>query len=239
MGRIKKSVLEMIGHTPLLEPVNYMAAKKITNARILAKMEYLNPAGSTKDEKGLLKPGGAIIEPTSGNTGIGLASAAAARGYRAYFVMPDTMSRERIAMLEAYGARVVLTPGAEGMSGSIRKAKEMAKETEGAFVPGQFENRANAEAHYRTTGPEIWEDADGKVDIFVAGVGSGGTITGVGSWLKEKKPSVQVVAVEPASSASYGPSPYAGSGRGSRCSCLFTRSHGSSLAHRFLSHTSR
>lgn len=212
MGRIKRSVLEMIGHTPLLEPVNYMAAKKITNARILAKMEYLNPAGSTKDraalgmildaeEKGLLKPGGAIIEPTSGNTGIGLASAAAARGYRAYFVMPDTMSRERIAMLKAYGARVVLTPGAEGMSGSIRKAKEMAEETEGAFVPGQFENRANAEAHYRTTGPEIWEDADGKVDIFVAGVGTGGTITGVGRYLKEKKKEIRIVAVEPAGSA--------------------------------------
>ena len=211
MERIKKSVTELIGHTPLLEPVNYMTVKKIENARILAKMEYLNPAGSVKDraafsmildaeEKGLLKPGGAIIEPTSGNTGIGLASVAAARGYRAIFVMPETMSKERVDMLKAYGAQVVLTPGAEGMSGAIRRANELAEEMEGSFLPGQFENGANAEAHYRTTGPEIWEDTDGKVDLFVAGVGTGGTITGIGRYLKEKKPDIRIVAVEPAGS---------------------------------------
>ena len=211
MERIKKSVTELIGHTPLLEPVNYMTVKKIENARILAKMEYLNPAGSVKDraafsmildaeEKGLLKPGGAIIEPTSGNTGIGLASVAAARGYRAIFVMPETMSKERVDMLKAYGAQVVLTPGAEGMSGAIRRANELAEEMEGSFLPGQFENGANAEAHYRTTGPEIWEDTDGKVDLFVAGVGTGGTITGIGRYLKEKNPDIRIVAVEPAGS---------------------------------------
>ena len=211
MERIKKSVAELIGHTPLLEPVNYMTVKKIENARILAKMEYLNPAGSVKDraafsmildaeEKGLLKPGGAIIEPTSGNTGIGLASVAAARGYRAIFVMPETMSKERVDMLKAYGAQVVLTPGAEGMSGAIRRANELAEEMEGSFLPGQFENGANAEAHYRTTGPEIWEDTDGKVDLFVAGVGTGGTITGIGRYLKEKNPDIRIVAVEPAGS---------------------------------------
>lgn len=211
MERIKKSVTELIGHTPLLEPVNYMTVKKIENARILAKMEYLNPAGSVKDraafsmildaeEKGLLKPGGAIIEPTSGNTGIGLASVAAARGYRAIFVMPETMSKERVDMLKAYGVQVVLTPGAEGMSGAIRRANELAEEMEGSFLPGQFENGANAEAHYRTTGPEIWEDTDGKVDLFVAGVGTGGTITGIGRYLKEKNPDIRIVAVEPAGS---------------------------------------
>ena len=211
MERIKKSVTELIGHTPLLEPVNYMTVKKIENARILAKMEYLNPAGSVKDraafsmildaeEKGLLKPGGAIIEPTSGNTGIGLASVAAARGYRAIFVMPETMSKERVDMLKAYGAQVVLTPGAEGMSGAIRRANELAEEMEGSFLPGQFENGANAEAHYRTTGPEIWEDTDGKVDLFVAGVGTGGTITGIGRYLKEKNPDIRIVAVKPAGS---------------------------------------
>ena len=211
MERIKKSVTELIGHTPLLEPVNYMTVKKIENARILAKMEYLNPAGSVKDraafsmildaeEKGLLKPGGAIIEPTSGNTGIGLASVAAARGYRAIFVMPETMSKERVDMLKAYGAQVVLTPGAEGMSGAIRRANELAEEMEGSFLPGQFENGANAEAHYRTTGPEIWEDTDGKVDLLVAGVGTGGTITGIGRYLKEKNPDIRIVAVEPAGS---------------------------------------
>ena len=211
MERIKRSVTELIGHTPLLEPVNYMTVKKIENARILAKMEYLNPAGSVKDraafsmildaeEKGLLKPGGAIIEPTSGNTGIGLASVAAARGYRAIFVMPETMSKERVDMLKAYGAQVVLTPGAEGMSGAIRRANELAEEMEGSFLPGQFENGANAEAHYRTTGPEIWEDTDGKVDLFVAGVGTGGTITGIGRYLKEKNPDIRIVAVEPAGS---------------------------------------
>ena len=211
MERIKKSVTELIGHTPLLEPVNYMTVKKIENARILAKMEYLNPAGSVKDraafsmildaeEKGLLKPGGAIIEPTSGNTGIGLASVAAARGYRAIFVMPETMSKERVDMLKAYGAQVVLTPGAEGMSGAIRRANELAEEMEGSFLPGQFENGANAEAHYRTTGPEIWEDTDGKVDLFVVGVGTGGTITGIGRYLKEKNPDIRIVAVEPAGS---------------------------------------
>ena len=211
MERIKKSVTELIGHTPLLEPVNYMTVKKIENARILAKMEYLNPAGSVKDraafsmildaeEKGLLKPGGAIIEPTSGNTGIGLASVAAAKGYQVILTMPETMSQERRNMLKAYGAQVVLTPGAEGMSGAIRRANELAEEMEGSFLPGQFENGANAEAHYRTTGPEIWEDTDGKVDLFVAGVGTGGTITGIGRYLKEKNPDIRIVAVEPAGS---------------------------------------
>ncbi len=208
MQRIKRSVTELIGHTPLLEPVNYMAAKGIKNARILAKMEYLNPAGSVKDRaalgmiedaerRGLLAPGGAIIEPTSGNTGIGLACVAAARGYQAIFVMPETMSEERRAMLKAYGAQVVLTPGAEGMGGAIRRARELGEEMEGSFLPGQFENAANADAHYRTTGPEIWEDADGKVDLFVAGVGSGGTITGVGRYLREKNPGIRIAAVEP------------------------------------------
>lgn len=212
MQNVKMSVTELIGHTPLLEPVNYMAAAGVRDARILAKLEYLNPAGSAKDraavkmiadarEKGLLKPGAAIIEPTSGNTGIGLASVAAAWGYQAVFVLPDTMSQERRILLKAYGAKVVLTPGAEGMNGAIKKAEELHSRIKGSFIPGQFENPSNARAHYETTGPEIWEDADGRVDIFVAGVGTGGTITGVGRYLKEKNPAVRVVAVEPENSA--------------------------------------
>ncbi len=209
---MKKSVTELIGHTPLFEPVRYMAAAGVEKARILVKLEYLNPAGSVKDraafymikdavEQGLLKPGGTIIEPTSGNTGIGLASAAAALGYRAVFVLPDTMSIERRNLLAAYGAKVVLTPGAEGMKGAIQKAWQLKEETEGSFIPGQFENPSNAKAHYETTGPEIWEDADGKVDLFVAGVGTGGTVTGVGRFLKEKNPNLRIVAVEPENSA--------------------------------------
>ena len=214
MGQIKKSVTELIGHTPMLEPVNFMKENGLTdtkNARILAKLEFLNPAGSAKDRvglkmiqdaraKGILKPGATIIEPTSGNTGIGLACVAAAWGYKAVFVLPDTMSVERQTLLKAYGAQVVLTPGAEGMSGAIRKAQQMHEEIEGSFVPSQFENPSNARAHYETTGPEIWEDTQGQVDIFVAGVGTGGTITGVGRYLKEKNPAIQIVAVEPAGS---------------------------------------
>lgn len=214
MGQIKKSVTELIGHTPMLEPVNFMKENGLTdtkNARILAKLEFLNPAGSAKDRvglkmiqdaraKGILKPGATIIEPTSGNTGIGLACVAAAWGYKAVFVLPDTMSVERQTLLKAYGAQVVLTPGAEGMSGAIRKAQQMHEEIEGSFVPSQFENPSNAQAHYETTGPEIWEDTQGQVDIFVAGVGTGGTITGVGRYLKEKNPAIQIVAVEPAGS---------------------------------------
>lgn len=214
MGQIKKSVTELIGHTPMLEPVKFMKENGLAdtkNARILAKLEFLNPAGSAKDRvglkmiqdaraKGILKPGATIIEPTSGNTGIGLACVAAAWGYKAVFVLPDTMSVERQTLLKAYGAQVVLTPGAEGMSGAIRKAQQMHEEIEGSFVPAQFENPSNARAHYETTGPEIWEDTQGQVDIFVAGVGTGGTITGVGRYLKEKNPAIQIVAVEPAGS---------------------------------------
>lgn len=212
MERVKKNVTELIGHTPLLEPVNYMAAAGVRQAKILVKLEYLNPAGSVKDrvalrmildaqKKGLLKPGAAIIEPTSGNTGIGLASAAAALGYRAVFVLPDTMSEERRMLLAAYGAQVVLTPGTEGMGGAIRKAQQLHEAMEGSFLPGQFDNPSNAQAHYETTGPEIWEDTDGHVDIFVAGVGTGGTITGAGHYLKEKNPALRVAAVEPQNSA--------------------------------------
>ena len=210
MPAIAHNLEELIGHTPLLE-LNRYGAKHQFQARVLAKLEYLNPAGSAKDrvglsmildaeEKGLLKPGGVIIEPTSGNTGIGLASVAAARGYRVILTMPDTMSAERRAMLAAYGAELVLTPGAKGMAGSIEKAEELAKEIPHAFIPGQFDNPANAAAHRATTGPEIWADTDGQVDIFVAGVGTGGTITGVGEYLKAQNPKVQVIAVEPASS---------------------------------------
>lgn len=212
MEQVKNSVTELIGHTPLLRPARYMAAAGIDKARLLVKLEYLNPAGSTKDraafymikdaeERGLLKSGGTIIEPTSGNTGIGLASAAAALGYQAVFVLPDTMSVERRTLLAAYGAKVVLTPGVEGMKGAIKKAEQLKTEIKGAFIPGQFENPANARAHYETTGPEIWEDTDGKVDIFVAGVGTGGTVTGIGRYLKEKNPKVHIVAVEPEGSA--------------------------------------
>ena len=208
--RVYESVAELIGKTPLLELKNYGRAEG-AGARILAKLEYLNPAGSAKDrvglamiedaeKRGLLKPGAVIIEPTSGNTGIGLAAVAAPRGYRLILTMPDTMSGERIGLLKAYGAEVVLTDGAKGMQGAIDKAEELAREIPGSFIPGQFTNPANAEAHRRTTGPEIWEDTDGTVDIFVASVGTGGTITGTGEYLKSRNPSVQVVAVEPSDS---------------------------------------
>ena len=210
MGQIYTSAQQLIGHTPLLELTNIEKAEGL-QARILAKLEYFNPAGSAKDRvakamlddaeaKGLLKPGAAIIEPTSGNTGIGLASAAAARGYRVMIVMPDSMSVERRQLMAAYGAELVLTPGAQGMSGAIAKAEELAKEIPGSFIPGQFSTPANPAAHRASTGPEIWDDTDGQVDIFVAGVGTGGTITGVGEYLKEQNPGVKVVAVEPAAS---------------------------------------
>ena len=207
MPAIAHNLEELIGHTPLLE-LNRYGAKHQFQARVLAKLEYLNPAGSAKDrvglsmildaeEKGLLKPGGVIIEPTSGNTGIGLASVAAARGYRVILTMPDTMSAERRAMLAAYGAELVLTPGAQGMQGAVDKAQELARELPGSFIPDQFGNPVNPEAHYRTTGPEIWEDTDGKVDVFVAAVGTGGTISGTARYLKEQNPALQVAAVEP------------------------------------------
>ena len=211
MARIYTSVDQLIGHTPLLE-LTRLEADLGLNARVLAKLEYLNPAGSVKDRvaksmlddaeaKGILKPDSVIIEPTSGNTGIGLCSVAAARGYRVIIVMPETMSAERRALMKAYGAELVLTEGAKGMAGAIAKADELAKELPNAMVAGQFVNPANPAAHIATTGPEIWEDTDGAVDLFVAGVGTGGTITGVGQYLKEKKPGVRIVAVEPADSA--------------------------------------
>ena len=207
MPAIAHNLEELIGHTPLLE-LNRYGAKHQFQARVLAKLEYLNPAGSAKDrvglsmildaeEKGLLKPSGVIIEPTSGNTGIGLASVAAARGYRVILTMPDTMSAERRAMLAAYGAELVLTPGAQGMQGAVDKAQELARELPGSFIPDQFANPPNPEAHYRTTGPEIWADTDGKVDVFVAAVGTGGTISGTARYLKEQNPALQVAAVEP------------------------------------------
>lgn len=210
MSRIFTSADQLTGGTPLLE-LTHLEQDHHLEAKVLAKLEYFNPAGSVKDRaakamlddaeaRGVLKPGAVIIEPTSGNTGIGLASVAAARGYRIIIVMPDTMSVERRQIMKAYGAEVVLTPGAKGMQGAIDKAEELAKETPGSFIPGQFVNPANARAHYDTTGPEIWQDTDGKVDIFVAGVGTGGTLTGVGRYLKEKNPAVQIVAVEPAAS---------------------------------------
>ncbi len=205
-----KKITDLIGGTPLLELTNYEKANDIS-ATILAKLEYFNPAGSVKDriaramldeaeEKGLLKPGAVIIEPTSGNTGIGLAAVAASRGYKIILTMPETMSVERRNLLKAYGAELVLTDGAQGMKGAIAKAKELSEQTPGSFIPSQFTNPSNPEAHRRTTGPEIWEDTDGKVDIFVAGVGTGGTVTGVGEYLKSKNPNVKVVAVEPAGS---------------------------------------
>ena len=210
MSNIYTSADQLIGNTPLLELTHIEQAENL-QAKILAKLEYFNPAGSVKDRiakamiddaeaAGKLKPGSVIIEPTSGNTGIGLASVAAARGYRIIIVMPETMSVERRQIMKAYGAELVLTDGAKGMKGAIAKADELAKEIPDSFVPGQFVNPANPEAHRRTTGPEIWQDTDGKVDIFVAGVGTGGTVTGTGSYLKAQNPAVKVVAVEPASS---------------------------------------
>ena len=210
MPKIYTSADQLIGRTPLLELTN-LEKEENCKARVLAKLEYFNPAGSAKDrvalsmindaeEKGLLKPGSTIIEPTSGNTGIGLASVAAARGYNCIIVMPDSMSVERQVLMGAYGAQLVLTPGKDGMTAAIAKAEELAREIPGSFIPDQFGNPANSMAHYLTTGPEIWEDTDGTVDIFVAGVGTGGTITGTGEYLKEKNPGVQVVAVEPADS---------------------------------------
>ena len=207
---IYRSVEELIGRTPMLELRNIERELGL-EARIAAKLEGFNPAGSAKDRvaksmiddaeaRGLLKPGAVIIEPTSGNTGIGLASVAAARGYRAVIVMPDSMSEERKLLMKAYGAELVLTDGAKGMQGAIDRAAELARETPNSFIPGQFDNPANPAAHYATTGPEIWEDLDGEVDFFVAGVGTGGTITGVGRYLKEKKPDVRVIAVEPSDS---------------------------------------
>ena len=207
MSRIYTAVDQLIGRTPLLE-LTRMEGEENLRARLLAKLEYLNPAGSVKDRvaramiddaeaRGALKPGGVIIEPTSGNTGIGLAAVAAVRGYRVVIVMPETMSVERRQLMKAYGAELVLTEGAKGMAGAIARAEELAREIPGSFLPGQFENPANPAAHRASTGPEIWEDTDGAVDIFVAGVGTGGTITGVGQYLKERNPAVRIVAVEP------------------------------------------
>lgn len=210
MGKIYKGAIDLIGNTPLVEIVN-IEEKLGLKATVLVKLEYLNPAGSVKDRiaramiedaenKGLLKKGSTIIEPTSGNTGIGLAAIAAAKGYRIILTMPETMSVERRNILKAYGAEIVLTEGSKGMKGAIARAEELRKEIEGGFIPGQFVNPANPETHRRTTGPEIWEDTDGKVDFLVAGVGTGGTVTGTGSFLKSKNPSVKVVAVEPETS---------------------------------------
>ena len=212
MSRIFTKATQLIGHTPLLKMENYMESQGITQAEVLAKLEYLNPAGSVKDrvalamiedaeKKGILKPGATIIEPTSGNTGIGLASVAAAKGYRAVLTLPDTMSVERRTLLKAYGAELVLTEGALGMKGAIAKAEELEKTIPGAVILGQFDNQANPAVHAASTGPEIWEDTEGRVDIFVAGVGTGGTVTGVGTYLKSRNPKVKVVAVEPKDSA--------------------------------------
>lgn len=211
MAKIYESVTELIGRTPLLHAKNFQKSVGIEDVNVYTKLEYFNPAGSVKDrvaaamiadaeKSGKLKPGSVIIEPTSGNTGIGLASIAAAKGYRIILTMPETMSVERRNLLKAFGAEVVLTEGAKGMKGAIAKAEELAKETPGSFVPSQFENPANPAAHKATTGPEIWEDTDGKIDIFVAGVGTGGTVTGIGEFLKEKNPEIKIVAVEPATS---------------------------------------
>lgn len=208
MSKIYTKATELIGHTPLLEVENYAKDKKIENVRLLAKLEYLNPAGSVKDrvalamiedaeEKGILKEWATIIEPTSGNTGIGLASVAAAKGYRTILTLPETMSMERRTLLRAYGAELVLTEGALGMKGAIDKAEELERTIPGAVILGQFDNPANPAAHMATTGPEIWEDTDGEVDIFVAGVGTGGTVTGIGAYLKKQNPDVKIVAVEP------------------------------------------
>ena len=210
MSKIYNNLAELVGRTPLLEVANYSAGKDL-KATILTKLEYFNPAGSVKDriakamiedaeKKGVLKPGSVIIEPTSGNTGIGVASVGTAKGYKVIIVMPETMSVERRSLIKAYGAEIVLTEGAKGMKGAIAKAEELASETPNSFIPGQFVNPANPEIHKNTTGPEIWEDTDGKVDIFVAGVGTGGTVTGVGEYLKSQNPNVKIVAVEPADS---------------------------------------
>ena len=210
MSKLYTSAEELIGGTPLLA-LKRLEKSQNLKASLLAKLEYLNPAGSVKDrvalamvndaeQRGILKPGSVIIEPTSGNTGIGLACVAAVRGYKAIIVMPDSMSPERIALMQAYGAEVVLTPGAEGMPGAIAKAEALAGQYPNSFIPGQFDNPANAQAHYETTGPEIWQDTRGEVDLFVAGAGTGGTLTGTGRYLKEQKPGITIVAVEPAGS---------------------------------------
>ena len=211
MKNIVKSAIELVGNTPLMQIDRYKAAAGLGDVTLLAKMEYLNPAGSVKDraalsmiedaeQRGILKPGATIIEPTSGNTGIGLAAVAAIKGYKTILTLPDTMSVERRNLLGAYGAQLVLTEGAKGMADAVAKAEELKDSIPGAVILGQFDNQANAEAHRKTTGPEIWEQTEGKVDIFVAGVGTGGTITGVGEYLKEKNPNVKIVAVEPAGS---------------------------------------
>ncbi|MCR4903481.1 MAG: cysteine synthase A [Butyrivibrio sp.] len=212
MSNIKTSATQLIGNTPILEIKNFSSKNGVQDAKILAKLEYLNPAGSVKDrvalsmiedaeKSGKIKPGATIIEPTSGNTGIGIAAIAAAKGYKAVLTLPDTMSVERRTLLKAYGAELVLTEGAKGMKGAIEKAEELQKNTPGSIILGQFDNPANAQAHRETTGPEIWEDTDGKVDVFISAVGTGGTITGTGEYLKSKNPDIKVIAVEPDSSA--------------------------------------